>query len=882
LAWISGQKSKLDAWMQFDRSGDPNDDPYMIIGRSLGHPEATARAFGKIADLAFGYQGGVSAWQNFAPEGDASDEATIKRYRDGWRNQHPAIVRFWYALDRAAISAIRCPKTEFRVGQLVVRFDEPFLRITLPSGRAISYPFPRIETNRFGDLCVIFKDNAAGKWTDCKFGQGAYGGLWAENVVSGIARDLLGAALMRLEAAGYPVILHVHDEVVCETPDGFGDPREFKQIITALPEWAAGLPVAAKVRNGPRFAKVGEPEASPVDKPKPEISADSDTATPFDDSLADLRINAPETTVEASPGSALSGCDEQDGRSHGPKLDEDPQPASTGGYDESETSDRNGYSSGERRWGQNAAEYIYSDASGEPYLRVVRTTAKQFPQYHWHKGQWLLGKPNGPKIPYRLPELIAAAPEVPVFVTEGEKDADRIAALGLLATTNSEGAGKWSANLNRWFAGKKTVFTLEDNDAAGRAHVANVANALHGIVPDIRIVSFLELPEHGDVSDWIDAGGTKEALIQRANTAPKFERPLLPFIDMSRWDEEPVPEQRWAVFNKIPRGQCVLFSGEGATGKSTEGLHLSAAHVLERGCWHTVPEQGSVIYVDAEDGVDVIHRRLAAVTRHYEVTFADLIKGGLHLISLVGHDAVLATSSRSGGKIEPTPLYQQLLQAAGDIKPIEMIIASSANVYAGSEIDRSQVQQFIGLLTRLAIVADGSVVLISHPSLNGINTDTGLSGSTQWHNAVRARFYMKGVKSADGEQPDDDLREIVFKKNQYGPISDQIVLRWQDGMYLPVPGMASLDQAAHEARADEIFLDLLRRFTKENRFVSDKPGRNYAPALFAKEEEAKREMVTSKAFEAALRRLFKAGTIWNELYGKPSRQSYRIALRTGG
>src|SRR5262249_50984982 len=157
--------------------------------------------------------------------------------------------------------------------------------------------------------------------------------------------------------------------------------------------------------------------------------------------------------------------------------------------------------------------------------------------------------------------------------------------------------------------------------------------------------------------------------------------------------------------------------------------------------------------------------RLAAITRHYEISFADLVKGGLHLISLVGHDAVLATCTRNG-KIEPTPLYQQLLKAASDINPIEIVIASSANVYAGSEIDRSQVQQFVGLLTRLAIMADGSVVLISHPSLTGINTESGLSGSTQWHNAVRGRIYMKGIKPGEDEQPDTDLRELVFKKNQ--------------------------------------------------------------------------------------------------------------------
>src|SRR5262249_39165349 len=236
----------------------------------------------------------------------------------------------------------------------------------------------------------------------------------------------------------------------------------------------------------------------------------------------------------------------------------------------------------------------------------------------------------------------------------------------------------------------------------------------------------------------------------------------LPFINMQNWDDEPVPPQDWIVTNRIPCRQCVLFSGEGAAGKSTLQLHLSAAHVLARDWLGTLPEPGPAIYIDAEDDENVLHRRLAAIIEHYKATFSDTVKGGLHLISFSGQDAVLAAASRSG-KIEATPLYSQLIEAAGDIKPKMIGIASSANVYAGSEIERAQVQQFIGLMTRLAIVANGAVVLISHPSLTGIATDTGLSGNTQWHAAVRARFYLKGVKPDPGEQPDGDLRELVFK-----------------------------------------------------------------------------------------------------------------------
>jgi len=183
-------------------------------------------------------------------------------------------------------------------------------------------------------------------------------------------------------------------------------------------------------------------------------------------------------------------------------------------------------------------------------------------------------------------------------------------------------------------------------------------------------------------------------------------------------------------------------------------------------------------------------------------------------------------------------------------------------------------------MTRLAIVADGSLVLISNPSLTGITSESGISGTTQWHNAMRARFYMKGVKPENGEEPDNDLREIVFKKNNYGPISESIVMHYQNGLFLPVPGVSSLDQAAQDAKADDVFLTLLRRFTAENRNVSNSPNSiNYAPVLFAREEEAKRAGVSTKMFEAAILRLFKAAIIWNEPYGRPARPNYRLAWK---
>jgi RecA-family ATPase len=325
----------------------------------------------------------------------------------------------------------------------------------------------------------------------------------------------------------------------------------------------------------------------------------------------------------------------------------------------------------------------------------------------------------------------------------------------------------------------------------------------------------------------------------------------------------------------VPRRECVLFSGEGGAGKSIEQLHLSVATALGRDWLGAALEQGPTIFIDAEDDEKVLQRRTKLIAAYYDTSVTAMIEGGLRLMSWRGCDAALAVVAHNG-KIESTRLYQQLLEAAGDIKPVLIGIAASANVFAGNENDRAQVQQFVGLLTRVAMVANGSVVLISHPSLAGINTETGLSGTTQWHNSVRARYFMRSVKPEDGEPLDTDLREIVFKKNNYGSISESIQLRWNKGLFLPVSD-AAVDQATRDATAQDVFLVLLKRFRAQNRHVSDKPSSNYAPALFAREQEAMGAGLTGSNLKRAMRLLFQRNAIWNEPCGKPSRPSYRIA-----
>jgi RecA-family ATPase len=354
----------------------------------------------------------------------------------------------------------------------------------------------------------------------------------------------------------------------------------------------------------------------------------------------------------------------------------------------------------------------------------------------------------------------------------------------------------------------------------------------------------------------------------------------LQWLDMSAWDTEPVPDRQWAIRDRVPLNQAGLFSGEGGTGKSILELTKDVAHVAAKDWLGSMPEPGPAFYVGAEDDKDELHIRLTAIAKHYNVTFKELIAGRLHVMSLLGRDAVLCAAGGKSGKVEVTGLYRQLYEAAGDIKPKNISIDTLSRAFAGNEIDRVQVYAFAMHMQALAMVAGGSVTVLSHPSLAGIASGSGISGSTAWHGAFRFRQYLKGVKADAGEQPDGDLRELQFLKNQYGPTGETIVLRYERGLFLPVAGATTLERAAQESTADDVFLTVLRRYSAANRSVSDRTGTNYAPALFAREDEAKRASINGKALTDAMRRLFQAGRIWNQPCGKPSRPALRLAIKS--
>jgi RecA-family ATPase len=333
----------------------------------------------------------------------------------------------------------------------------------------------------------------------------------------------------------------------------------------------------------------------------------------------------------------------------------------------------------------------------------------------------------------------------------------------------------------------------------------------------------------------------------------------LSWLDMSCWDSEQPPQRKWAIRDRVPLNQAGLFSGEGGAGKSIIELTKNVAHVLGRDWLGSLPEMGPAFYLGAEDDADELHIRLAAIASHYDATFKELIDGGLHVLCLLGQDATLCATSRSG-KVETTILYKRIYEAAGDIKPKNISIDTLSRAFAGNEIDRSQVYGFASHMQALAMVASGSVTVLSHPSLTGISSGSGISGSTAWHGAFRFRQYLKGTKPEGGEQPDGDLRELQFKKNQYGPTGETIVLRYQRGLFLPEAGMSSLERAEREAMVDDALLSIGKRLQSRGQELSPaQTSHSYAPTIIAKQPEARG--IKKSELAAALERLLERRTI---------------------
>lgn len=270
LAWLAGEDWKLKAFA--------NGDDLYIEGysRSFGIPveevradeEAggTMRLIGKVQELACGFQGAVGAFGSMAKlYGVNLEEDRVLEIVRAWRSANPKIVALWYDLEDAAINAVNNAGTAYTCGRLKLRRDGQWLRIRLPSGRVLCYPSPRWEPKKIvdadtgktvdnpnGGLSYVGLNQYSRRWERLR----TYGGRLAENCTQATARDVFAEGLKRCEANGYPVVMHVHDEAICETPDTDEYSGEaVARFLATPPDWAEGLPLAAEGSETKRYRK---------------------------------------------------------------------------------------------------------------------------------------------------------------------------------------------------------------------------------------------------------------------------------------------------------------------------------------------------------------------------------------------------------------------------------------------------------------------------------------------------------------------------------------------------------------------------------------------------------------------------------------------------
>lgn len=353
--------------------------------------------------------------------------------------------------------------------------------------------------------------------------------------------------------------------------------------------------------------------------------------------------------------------------------------------------------------------YDYIAQDGEPYLRVTRMSDKSFRQSHWEIDGWVPKKPAGPAIPYRLPEILAA-PNETIWLVEGEKDADRLASLGLIATTAPGGGGAFTADIARWLDGQD-VIAIPDNDPTGEKWAATVSDFL----PDAKILTLPGLPTKGDVSDWLDNGGTLDGLKSLAAGAPANTR-RFKLSKLPRMDPEKIRPREWILNHHLIRKFVSLTVSPGGLGKSSmtlvEGLSMAANRPLFDAMRIHEKRKMRVVMWNGEDPQDENMRRLYAAMKHYGVKYEEIEDT---MIVESGREKQIKFAAMLRGEVEIqeeffVELEDELIENHTDVFTVDPFIQT----HGVSENDNGAIDLIIKRLGRLADRVNCAVEIVHH------------------------------------------------------------------------------------------------------------------------------------------------------------------------
>lgn len=243
IAWYAGEKWRLDVFKTHGKIYEASASQMFHIPIEEIKKGSDLRQKGKIAELALGYGGSVGSIKSM-DKTESIPEEELPGLVKSWRNANPNITKFWWDVDKAAKKAINERTTVTMQYGLKFIYNPGILFIELPSGRRLSYVRPKIEEHQtFEGYKITYEgmEQTSKQWTR----QDTYGPKLVENIVQATARDCLAEALFNVDKAGYKTVMHVHDEIVMDSPIGFGSVEEVNKIFGQEISWAPGLPLKA-------------------------------------------------------------------------------------------------------------------------------------------------------------------------------------------------------------------------------------------------------------------------------------------------------------------------------------------------------------------------------------------------------------------------------------------------------------------------------------------------------------------------------------------------------------------------------------------------------------------------------------------------------------
>lgn len=251
LAWLAGERWRLEVFSSHGKIYEASASAMFHVPIEEVTKGSPLRQKGKIAELGLGYGGAAGALVSMGALDMGLSEDDLPPLVAAWRRANPHITQFWWDVDKAAVEAVT-KRTGTRAGRIGFEYRSGILFVTLPSGRKLAYVKPRMAVNKFGREGLTYEGILENK----KWGRiETYGPKLVENIVQGTARDLLAEAMLRVEKRGYPIVMHCHDEIIAEVPEGMGSVEEMCEVMAVQPSWAEGLPLRADGYECPFYQK---------------------------------------------------------------------------------------------------------------------------------------------------------------------------------------------------------------------------------------------------------------------------------------------------------------------------------------------------------------------------------------------------------------------------------------------------------------------------------------------------------------------------------------------------------------------------------------------------------------------------------------------------